>query len=87
MLEDSGWAEIDIRPLDVACVLPEKDLIKYFTRLGLLARVPHEADGRFRTQVIEKVRAAFDPYVHADEVRFTAACWRVGARAPSHRDD
>lgn len=87
ILEDSGWAEIDIRPLDVACALPEKDLIEYFTRLGPLSRVLHEADGRFRAQVIDKVRAAFDPYVHADEVRFTAACWRIGARAPSHRDD
>ena len=26
-------------------------------------------------------RAAFDPYVHGTEVRFTAACWMVGAQA------
>jgi hypothetical protein len=30
--------------------------------------------------VIEKVRAAFEPYVHAAEVRFTAACWMIAAR-------
>ncbi|MDC0713646.1 methyltransferase domain-containing protein [Stigmatella sp. ncwal1] len=81
ILEESGWAEIDIRPIDVACTLPEKELVRYLTRLGPLGRILHEADDRTRTQVIETVRAAFEPYVHGAEVRFTAACWRVGARA------
>jgi hypothetical protein len=40
-----------------------------------------EADERTRTQVIETVRAAFEPYVHGAEVRYTAACWSVGAMA------
>ncbi|WNG29967.1 class I SAM-dependent methyltransferase [Cystobacter fuscus] len=83
ILEESGWAGIDIRPLDVTCTLPEKDLVRYLTRLGPLGRILHEADDQTRTQVIETVRAAFEPYVHGAEVRFTAACWRVGARAPS----
>jgi ubiquinone/menaquinone biosynthesis C-methylase UbiE len=83
ILEESGWAEIDIRPLDVTCTLPEKELVRYLTRLGPLGLILHEADDRTRTQVIETVRAAFEPYVHGAEVRFTAACWRVGARAPS----
>jgi ubiquinone/menaquinone biosynthesis C-methylase UbiE len=83
ILEESGWAEIDIRPIDVACTLPEKELVRYLTRLGPLGLILHEADDRTRTQVIETVRAAFEPYVHGAEVRFTAACWMVGARAPS----
>ena len=29
ILEESGWAEIDIRPIDVTCTLPEKDLVRY----------------------------------------------------------
>jgi hypothetical protein len=32
--------------------------------------------------VIDAVRAAFDPYVQGEEVRFTAACWRISAKAP-----
>lgn len=80
ILEESGWAGIDIRPIDVACTLPEKGLVRYLTLLGPLGRVLHEVDDRTRTQVIETVRAAFDPYVHGAEVRFTAACWTVGAR-------
>ena len=38
-------------------------------------------DDETRAEVIKTVRAAFDPYVHGPEVRFTAACWMVGARA------
>ena len=83
ILEESGWAEIDIQPLDVACTLPEKELAGYLTRLGPVGTALQEADERTRTRVIEKVRAAFDPYVHGAEVRFTAACWTIGARAPS----
>ena len=79
ILEESGWAEIDIRPIDVDCTLPEKELVGYFTRLGPVGLILQEADERTRAQVIETVRAAFDPYVHGAEVRFTAACWMVGA--------
>jgi ubiquinone/menaquinone biosynthesis C-methylase UbiE len=86
ILEESGWAEIDIRPIDVACTLPEKELVRYLTRLGPLGLILHDADDRTRTQVIETVRAAFDPYVHGAEVRFTAACWMAGARGrPNNR--
>ncbi|ADO75183.1 class I SAM-dependent methyltransferase [Stigmatella aurantiaca] len=83
ILEESGWAEIDIRPIDVACTLPEKELVRYVTRIGPLGLILHEADDRTRTQVIETVCAALAPYVHGAEVRFSAACWRIGARARS----
>ena len=83
ILEESGWSGIDIRPLEVACTLPEKELLRYATRLGPLGLVLHEADDRTRTQVVDTVRAAFEPYVHGAEVRFTAACWMISARAPS----
>jgi len=83
ILEASGWAEIDISPIDVACTLPETELVGYITRLGPLGLVLQEADERTRAQVIETVRTAFDSYVHGTEVRFTAACWMVGARMAS----
>ena len=81
ILQESGWADIDIRPIDVACTMPERDLIPYLTRLGPVGRIFPEMDERTRVQLIETVRAAFDPYVHGAVVRFTAACWIVGARA------
>ncbi|SOE99993.1 Ubiquinone/menaquinone biosynthesis C-methylase UbiE [Burkholderia sp. OK233] len=83
ILEQSGWAEIDIRPIDVDCSLPEKELAGCFTRLGPVGLVLQNADERTRVHVIETVRAAFDPYVHGTDVRYTAACWMVSARAAS----
>jgi len=56
-------------------------LVGYFTRLGPVGLILQDADERTCTQVIKTVRAAFDPYVHGTEVRFTAACWKVSARA------
>ncbi|MFJ2262976.1 class I SAM-dependent methyltransferase [Streptomyces sp. NPDC087844] len=81
ILEESGWTGVDIQPLDVVCALPESELVPYFTRLGPLGLVLREADERTRAGLVETVRAAFDPYVQGAEVRFTAACWTVGARA------
>ena len=82
ILEKSGWSQIDIRPLDVVCTLPERELKPYISRLGPLARVLPQIDEAKRAPIIDAVRAAFDPFVHGAEVRFTAGCWTVGARAP-----
>ena len=81
ILEKSGWAEIDLRPVDVDCTLPEKELSRYLTRLGPVGMALQEADDSTRARVVETVRPAFDPYVHGTEARFTAACWMIGARA------
>ena len=81
ILEKSGWVEIDLRPVDVDCTLPEKELSRYLTRLGPVGMALQEADDSTRARVVETVRPAFDPYVHGTEARFTAACWMIGARA------
>jgi SAM-dependent methyltransferase len=83
ILTESGWSGIDIQPIDVTCVLPERELVRYFTRFGPLGLVLPEADERTRAQIVETVRAAFDTYVRGTEVRYTAACWMVDARASS----
>jgi ubiquinone/menaquinone biosynthesis C-methylase UbiE len=87
ILEQSGWAEIDMRPIDVACALPEKELVRYLTRLGPVGRILQEADAQTRARVVDAIRPAFDPYVHGDEIRVMAACWIIsGAQAdPAHR--
>ena len=43
ILEESGWSEIDIQPLDVECTLPKRELEAYITRLGPLGRVLPQA--------------------------------------------
>jgi ubiquinone/menaquinone biosynthesis C-methylase UbiE len=81
ILQNSGWAEIAIRPLDVECVLPTPELETYLTRLGPLGRVLPQLAEPARMRVMDAVRAAFEPYVVGPEVRFTAACWMIGASA------
>jgi len=83
ILEESGWTQVDVQPLDVTCTLPERELVRYLSWLGPVGVMLQSTDEPMRTQVIDTVRAAFDPYVQGTEVRFTAACWWVGARAPS----
>jgi hypothetical protein len=56
------------------------ELERYFTRLGPVGRILQDTDERTRARVIDAVRSAFDPYVQAAEVRFTAACWLASAR-------
>ena len=80
ILEESGWAEIDIRPVDVICSLDEANLNEYFTRLGPVGLTLQEVDERTRTQVVRTVRPAFDVYVQGSKVRFNAACWMVSAK-------
>jgi len=81
ILADGGWTDVDIQPVDVACRFPEGELVRWFTQLGPLGRVLNETDEHTRAQIVAAVRAAFDPYVHGDEVRFDAACWQIVARA------
>ena len=81
ILEQSGWGEIDIQPIDVPCTLPEKELVRYLSRNGPVGLLLQEADELTRKQVLQRVRAAFDPYVYEDEVYFRAACWMVRARS------
>jgi SAM-dependent methyltransferase len=83
ILEQSGWARIDIQPIDVVCALPRNDLSRYVTRLGPVGMALQEANDSTRAHVTETVLAAFDPYVHGADVRYTAACWMVSARAPA----
>jgi SAM-dependent methyltransferase len=79
ILNHGGWSGIDIRPIDVGCSLLEQDLSRYVTRLGPVGLLLQDADDDTRARVAESIRSAYDPYVHGDEVRFTAACWMINA--------
>lgn len=80
ILTQSGWRGIDLRKIDVPCAFPADGLDLYLTRLGPLGQILHEADGPTHTRIVETVRAAFEPYLHGGNVRFTAACWLMTAR-------
>lgn len=81
ILQASGWDDIDIRPTDVTCTLPEPALAGYLSRLGPVGLALQGVDATTRERVAATVRAAFEPYVQGDTVRYTAACWTITARA------
>ena len=83
VLSDSGWIDVEIEPLDIACALPEPALRDYIARLGPVGLALQQVDDATRRRVVDTVRAAFERYVHGADVRFDAACWLVTARAPS----
>ena len=81
ILEDSGWTGIELAPVDVQCAFPLASLERFFTRLGPVGQALRDADEGMRKQVIQRIRAAFQPFVHGAEVSFIAACWMVSAGA------
>lgn len=81
ILEAAGWSDVVLAPVDFPCALPEPALAEYAARFGPVGRVLGEADEATRNEVGAVVRAAFEPFVHGDEVRFVSACWQVDARA------
>jgi hypothetical protein len=46
---------VSSKSIDVACTLPEKELVRYLTRLGPVGVILQEADDRTRTQAAEGV--------------------------------
>lgn len=83
ILERSGWTAVDIQPVAFACSLPEKELVRYLLRFGPLGQILPGMSEAARAPVVAAMRAAFEPYVQGPDIRFTAACWTVGARAPA----
>jgi len=82
ILEQAGWTNIEVRPIDVACAMPAAALTTYVTRMGPLGTALRDTDPATQAGIIETVRAAFDRYVDGTQIRFTSACWMVAAAAP-----
>lgn len=68
-------------PFDAACSMPASALVPYVDHLGPVGRALAHADDALRARVMEVVLPAFEPHRRGDEIRFTAACWAIGARA------
>jgi SAM-dependent methyltransferase len=81
ILAASGWQHIDLDPIDVVCTFPAVDLDSYLAQLGPVGLALRDADPQTRDRVTHAVRAAFAPYIHGNEVRFTSANWMLRARS------
>jgi hypothetical protein len=62
-------------------VFPADALGAYVTRLGPVGLALQAADDGTRARILDAVRPAFAPFLRGGDVRFTAACWRITARA------
>ncbi|UXY14078.1 class I SAM-dependent methyltransferase [Chitiniphilus purpureus] len=82
LLAASGWTRVAVQPVDAVCAFPETALPRYLTRLGPVGRLLADKDEAARQQIVAALRPAFDRYLHDGEVRFSAACWLIEARAP-----
>jgi SAM-dependent methyltransferase len=80
ILSAAGWRDVDLRPLDVACVLSADDLETYVTRMGPVSLVLPGLEADRRRAVITAVKRGFEPFLADGVARFTAACWLVRAR-------
>jgi SAM-dependent methyltransferase len=81
ILQDSGWKDIRITPLDVECSIPANQLPTYLSLLGPVGQALRAADlaPSDRTRILQTVVDAFQPFVHGDQVVFNAACWSIRA--------
>jgi SAM-dependent methyltransferase len=79
VLSGAGWEGIEVEPIDVPGALPESDLNRYLAQIGPIGQAMREADDAKRDEVLKVARAAYEPFITGDEVRFTARCWSVGA--------
>ncbi|MFG2310715.1 class I SAM-dependent methyltransferase [Streptomyces sp. NPDC048566] len=81
LLEEAGWENVALHPVETDCVLPADRLVWWAGHFGPVGAALHGVDEPTRERVMAAVLPVFDPFVHGDEVRFTAACWRVDATA------
>lgn len=82
LLQQAGWVNVELERLDVECALPRAQLLPYLTKMGPVGQALRTADDATRRRVLEAVEPAFATFARGDEVRFTAACWRLAALAP-----
>lgn len=81
VLTNAGWHDVAIAPLDVPCAFPAAAIDRYITGVGPVGLALREADDVTRERVLAVAREALAPFVHGDDVRYTAACWAITARA------
>nr|AQQ74630.1 hypothetical protein [uncultured bacterium] len=82
LLGESGWRDVELRPLDVECRFPAAALDTYMMRLGPLGLYVSQLDAATRGRIVSAVRGAFTEYRRGEHIVFTACCWLVCARAP-----
>ncbi|WP_304304639.1 class I SAM-dependent methyltransferase [Pseudacidovorax intermedius] len=80
IVEEGGWTDISLTPVDLPLALPLGALPTYVMRLGPLGRILPSVPEDARAALLAEVHSAFTPFVRDDAVHFDAACWLMRAR-------
>ncbi|RIJ23476.1 class I SAM-dependent methyltransferase [Henriciella barbarensis] len=83
ILKDAGWTGIDIKAEDIPCSFPVGELPLFLDRLGPVPRLLDMNPQADRDAVRAAVRQAYEAFIVDDEVRYTAGCWAIRAKAPA----
>ncbi|WP_287497464.1 class I SAM-dependent methyltransferase [Pandoraea sp. CB10b_02] len=83
ILTAGGWEDVALTPVQFECAFARADLRDYVSRLGPVGQALAGLSPPERERVADVVVQAFTPFIEGDEVRFTAACWHLAARAPA----
>ena len=81
ILANAGWSHAVLTPFDAECTMPVAALDAYLLHMGRVGIVLRQLDDASRAAVLAQLRDAFASFVDGDCVSFTAACWRIDARA------
>ncbi|AKM31125.1 SAM-dependent methyltransferase [Pandoraea faecigallinarum] len=83
IMASSGWTNVSLTPVHFECSFAQADLRDYASRLGPVGLALAGLAPAERERVVDRLVEAYAPFVANGEVRFTAACWHLSARAPA----
>jgi len=81
ILEESGWRDVAIAPLDDPTPVSAEELLTMSLRVGPLNPILAGQGEAVRETVRAAVTAALEPYVKDGVAEMNSACWLVTARA------
>jgi SAM-dependent methyltransferase len=82
ILEDSGWGEVQIEPLDLTCSFASSDLDLFVRKLAPIGADLSELDPTAVEEIYRTMTDAFREYEHGDgTIKFSAATYSVTATA------
>lgn len=80
ILRESGWSDVQLKPIDVTCALPAGALPHYVAQVGPLSRILPDTDAATRERALAAAMSGFASFAAGDQFRFTAACWSIAAQ-------
>ena len=81
LLSKSGWGDIDFELTDVDCAFSAADLDMFIQKLAPMGYDVPSLDKNKQEEIFRVIRAAYEPFVYGDEVRFTGYTVIIRARS------